>query len=81
MSWYRSPSGHLTHADGPSQVAALTGRGYTPVPDEEAVAEVAEGADLVVDAADTSGTFDADAVNTAVRDEAPPTARARRRKG
>lgn len=68
--WFRSPGGALMHADGPGQTAALVGRGYTEVPEEEAVAEIGGGVTLTVDPADAAdGTFDAAAVNTAVRDE------------
>jgi hypothetical protein len=79
MSWYRSPSGRLAHADGPGQAAAFGGRGWTEVDEAEAHAEIAQGVELTVDTADTTGTFDADAVKQAVRDEAP-TARPRRKR-
>jgi hypothetical protein len=82
MSWYRSPSGRLAHADGPGQAAAFDGRGWTEVDEAEAHAEIAQGVELAVDAGDTgdaAGTFDDDAVNRAVRDEAP-TARPRRKR-
>lgn len=69
MSWYRSPSGRLAHADGPSQTAAYLGRGYTPVDETQATAEIAAGVELRLDPTDTAGTFDADAVQAAVRDE------------
>lgn len=77
MSWYRSPGGVLTHADGPSQVTAFVDRGYTEVSDADAAKEIGDGLTLTVDSA-TAGTFDADAVKAAVRDES--TAR-RPRKG
>lgn len=77
MSWYRSPGGVLAHADGPSQVAAFTGRGYTPVDPTAAAAEIGDGLRLEVDSTDGRGTFDEDAVKTAVRNES--TARRRRK--
>lgn len=70
MSWYLSPGGHPTHADGPDQVAALEGRGYKPISDAEAHDLVSKGVDLRVDSADAAGTFDDEAVARAVADEA-----------
>lgn len=67
--WFRSPGGVLAHADGPSQVRAFTGRGYTPVDDAEARKEIGDGLRLEVDRTDSKGTFDAEAVKQAVRDE------------
>lgn len=69
MSWYRSPSGAVAHADGPSQVRAFTDRGYTLVDEAEAREEIGDGITLTVDRSDTDKTFDSDAVKAAVRDE------------
>jgi hypothetical protein len=45
--WFRSPAGVLTHADGPSQVASYTARGYEKVDDTKAVQEVGDGVQAV----------------------------------
>lgn len=75
--WFRSPGGVLAHADGPSQVAAFTGRGYTPVAEAEARKEIGDGLRLVVDPSDSKGTFDDAAVKAAVKNESTT----RRRRG
>lgn len=67
--WFKSPDGGLFHADGPSQVRALLDRGWTEIEEAEAKTAVAAGTHLEVGRADTAGTFDADAVRDAVRDE------------
>lgn len=70
--WYRSRSGTVMHADGPDQKRAYEDRGWTEISEQEAKDIVATGAQLVVDPRDGKGTFDADAVQAAVRDEAGP---------
>lgn len=67
--WFRSPGGVLAHADGPSQVRALTARGYTAVEEDTARREIGDGIELQVDRSDGTGTFDADAVARAIADE------------
>lgn len=77
MTWYRSPGGVLAHADGPSQVRAYVGRGYTEVDEATARKEIGDGITLTVDPAGSDGTFDAESVARAVRDEST----GRRRRG
>ena len=67
--WFRSPDGVLAHADRPSQARAFTDRGYTAVPEFEAVKEITDGLQLIVDRDDSKGTFDAESVWQAVADE------------
>lgn len=67
--WYRSPGGHPTFADGPDQRRALGDRGYVEIGEDEAKQLVADRAKLTVDRSDVKGTFDDDAVRTAVREE------------
>lgn len=74
--WYRSPGGHLAHADGPDQKRAFADRGWTEIGEDEAKQVIADGLTLDVDQADSKGTFDEDAVRQAVKDEG--TGRARR---
>lgn len=75
MGWYRSPSGVLTHAYG-SFVAVCVGRGYAPVPEDEALAEIGGGLSLQTDT--TPPPVDLVKVRQALADEAP-TPRKRKR--
>lgn len=70
--WFKSPSGTVMHADGPDQKRAFADRGWEEITEDQAKDIVATGAQLVLDRRDSRGTFDADAVARAVRDEAGP---------
>lgn len=78
--WFRSPGGVLAHADGPSQVRAFVDRGYVEVSDDVARKEIGDGITLTVDRTDAKGTFDAESVKRAVKDESTGTRRAPRKR-
>lgn len=73
--WYRSPSSYVAHADGPSQRRAFADRGWVEISEDKARELLASSVTLEVDRTDANGTFDADGVAKAVREEAPPQAR------
>jgi hypothetical protein len=79
--WYRSSSGTVMHADGPDMRRALADQGWTEIDEDQAKQSIASGIQLVVDRSDSGGTFDADAVRAAVRDEAPTPRRRREPQG
>jgi len=72
--WYRSPGGVLAHADGPSQVRAFVGAGYTEVDEDTAKVEIGDGLRLAVSRSGARGTFDDESVRRAVREESPRSA-------
>lgn len=79
MPWFRSPSGHLTHAVG-GLAAACTAHGYVVVPDDDAIAEATAGVTLHV-THEPHGEVDQAAIEQAVKDEGPrPKPRPRSRK-
>jgi hypothetical protein len=78
--WFLSPTGVPAYADGASQARAYVGRGYTEMSDDEAKELIGDGIRLHVSRADAKGTFDADQVDRAVREEGgQPSARAKAR--
>lgn len=77
--WFRSPSGVLAHADGDGQARAYTARGYKPVDEDTARAEIGDGIRLTVSRSDAKGTFDEESVQRAVREESPRTQAHRQR--
>jgi hypothetical protein len=66
--WFKGPSGSVMHADGPDQLRVLTDRGWTAITEQQAKDIIAAGTHLTVQS-DVKGTFDADAVGDAIRNE------------
>jgi hypothetical protein len=67
MGWFKSRAGSVFHADGPSQEAALKGRGWKPCTEAQAKA-AAEKVTLEVEST-RHGDVDAEGLAAAQRDE------------